>query len=100
LNQGYGWAGDVNLRFIFEKVFSVEPGCGYPAHRAESQAESRLRLSKVSKRTHFSFAEIISGLEDEIILPVLEYPGIPEIISIDEIEDKQLRKAFLERLPK
>ena len=33
LNQGYGWAGDVNLRLIFDCLFSVEPGSGYPPHR-------------------------------------------------------------------
>ena len=30
LNQGYGWAGDVNLRMIFDAYFSVERGRGYP----------------------------------------------------------------------
>ena len=24
LNQGYGWAADVNLKFIFDRFFSVE----------------------------------------------------------------------------
>ena len=30
LNQGYGWAGDVNLKFIFDQLLSVEFGGGYP----------------------------------------------------------------------
>ena len=37
LNQGYGWAGDVNLRFIFDRLFSVEFGLGYPPHRSQPQ---------------------------------------------------------------
>jgi hypothetical protein len=35
LNQGYGWAGDINLKFIFDRIFSVEKGSDYPAHRKE-----------------------------------------------------------------
>ena len=30
LNQGYGWAGDVNLSLIFDALFTPELGSGYP----------------------------------------------------------------------
>lgn len=100
LNQGYGWAGDVNLRFIFERLFSVESGCGYPPHRAESQAESRHRLSRISNSTHAPFATIMRRLDDEILRPVLEYPGVMELVDIHNIGDEGLREAFGERLPK
>lgn len=100
LNQGYGWAGEVNLRFIFERLFSVESGCGYPPNRAESQAESRYRLAKISKTSHMPFADIIRRLDEEIVRPVLEYPGVMELINIENIEDVALREAFLDRLPK
>ena len=58
LNQGYGWAADVNLRFIFDRIFSVESGCGYPRHRQASQRESRETLEGVSRLTHRPFGEI------------------------------------------
>ena len=47
LNQGYGWAANENLRMIFDQIFSVEPGCGYPPHRAESQRQSRTILGAI-----------------------------------------------------
>jgi ribose 5-phosphate isomerase RpiB len=100
LNQGYGWAGDVNLRFIFERLFSVESGCGYPSHRAESQAESRERLAKISKTAHAPLAVIIRGLDEAILRPVLEYPGVKELLDIDTIEDVAVKEAFRERLSK
>jgi len=100
LNQGYGWAGDVNLRFIFERLFSVELGCGYPPERAESQAQSRRNLTIISQATHASFAEIIRNLEDEVLQPVLKYPGMMELIDIENIEDIKLKEALLEHLPK
>jgi len=97
LNQGYGWAGEVNLRFIFERLFSVEPGCGYPSYRAESQAESRMTLEKISKITHVSFVDIINNIDDQIIKPVLNFPGALELIDIDSLEDEELKKALKRR---
>ena len=49
LNQGYGWASDVNLRMIFDQYFSVEPGCGYPPHR-RVPSKPRVPSSPVSTR--------------------------------------------------
>jgi ribose 5-phosphate isomerase RpiB len=90
LNQGYGWASNENLKFIFEKLFSVSGGCGYPAHRKESQKESLKKLKEVSTITHRGFAEIVEKLPEEIIKPALNYPGIPEILDINSLEDKGL----------
>ena len=49
LNQGYGWAADVNLQFIFDRIFSVKSGCGYPENRRESQQKSRAVLAEISR---------------------------------------------------
>ena len=49
LNQGYGWAADANLRFVFDRIFSVERGCGYPESRKESQQQSRAILEGISQ---------------------------------------------------
>lgn len=95
LNFGYGWAGDINLKFIFDRLFSLEQfGLGYPPHRQESQQQSRRTLESVSVTTHKNFAEIISSLDDSVLKPVLTYPGIAELIDIDTIEDDEIRKAF------
>ena len=98
LNQGYGWAADVNLKFIFDRIFSVERGCGYPPHRQSSQRQSRETLEKVSELTHKPFAEIIATLQDEVIKPAIEFPGIKELIDVDSIEDTNLKAAFQERM--
>lgn len=98
LNQGYGWAGDVNLRFIFDRIFSAERGGGYPDHRREAQRKSRLILERISALVHRSFAEIIEILPDEIARPVLEYPGMRDLIDPDSIADEALKAAFQRRL--
>jgi ribose 5-phosphate isomerase RpiB len=100
LNQGYGWAGDVNLSFIFDSIFSVERGGGYPPHRAEPQRMSRVTLEKLSELVHQPFAKIIDVLPDDILHPVLAYPGILEIIDVGTITDSNLNQAFRRRLAK
>ncbi len=98
LNQGYGWAGEINLKLIFDQLFSVEWGCGYPAHRKEPQKIARLTLERISTLTHRPFAEIIESLPDDVVIPALEYPGMKALIAVDSIEDSALRKAFQKRM--
>ncbi len=80
LNQGYGWAGDVNLKMIFDALFTPETGAGYPAHRAEPQRNSRETLASISKITHKSYGEILTSLPVEVTKPALGYPAFKPVI--------------------
>ena len=91
LNQGYGWAGDVNLRFIFEHLFSVERGSGYPLHRRDSQAESRALLTEVNQQTHRTLGEILAGLPEKVVKPALDYPGVMQLLRAQPHKDDGLR---------
>ncbi len=97
LNQGYGWASDVNLKFIFQHLFSVEAGIGYPPHRQASQRQSRQTLVALSSVTHRPLAEIITALPDEVIKPALEFPGIAELLDTATLEEEVLKHALLNR---
>jgi ribose 5-phosphate isomerase RpiB len=97
LNQGYGWAADVNLKFIFDRYFSVQRGQGYPAYRQAPQAQSRQILKDISLVTHRPFSEIILTLPDEVLYPVLSYPGLYEIINLATIAEPAMRAALAKR---
>lgn len=94
LNQGYGWASGVNLRFIFDRFFEVEHGKGYPDTRRVPQADSREKLKLISQISHHTMANIIQNLPEEIIRPALNYPGILEVIKIETIQDPDIRNAI------
>jgi len=98
LNQGYGWGSDVNLKFIFERLFSVESGAGYPPHRRESQRLSRAMLSELSKASHRSMAEIVRSVDERIIKPALEYPDFMDVLAPQSLSDHALAEAVLGRL--
>src|SRR5512139_2799895 len=68
LNQGYGWASAINLRFIFDSYFGTERGAGYPAPRKEPQAASRDMLKIISRATHCSFAKLLTALPDGVTI--------------------------------
>ncbi len=97
LTQGYGWAGDINLKYIFEKLFSEKFGLGYPASRTESQASSRKLLSAISGTTHYPFHEIISKIDDAVINPVLKFPGVMEMLDIEN-KEPEIRETIKKRL--
>lgn len=69
LNKGYGWAADINLEYIFEKLFADPAGQGYPLARAESQAASRKILTNLSQMAHKSLPEILKNTDPEILKP-------------------------------
>jgi ribose 5-phosphate isomerase RpiB len=98
LTQGYGWAADINLRMIFDALFSVEWGGGYPVHRREPQKAGRVMLSAVSIATHRPWAEIIDALPQNLINPVLAYPGMLNLLDIDTIVDSAVRSALQRRV--
>ena len=99
LNYGYGWAGDINLKLIFDQLFSLgEFGKGYPPHRQQSQQQSRKTLQKISINTHKSFAEIVEELGDEVVKPALSYPGIQELIASHSINDVKLKSILQSRI--
>jgi ribose 5-phosphate isomerase RpiB len=97
LNQGYGWAANVNLKFIFDRFFSVEAGQGYPPHRREPQAQSRQTLEVISRATHCPLAEIVQALPDPVLNPVLTYPGVRALIAAETIAEPDLQRAFQQR---
>jgi ribose 5-phosphate isomerase RpiB len=98
LNQGYGWAGEVNLRFIFEKMFCVEPGMGYPPNRRDPQRESRDLLGRLNQVTHRSMPEILAEIPGEIVLPVVMYPGLVKLMESWPGTDKAILGSLKDRI--
>ena len=80
LNKGFGWAADINLKYIFEKLFCDEAGRGYPPHRSESQRESRKLLSEINRVTHADFAAILENIDNNTLETVREHKAFTEFI--------------------
>jgi len=97
LNQGYGWASDVNLGFIFDRIFSVPVGLGYPPHRQTSQQESRRVLMSISAAAHRPLAAIVREMNPDVVRQTLNYPGVWELLDVDALADRELAAALVEK---
>lgn len=90
LNQGYGFASEINIEIIFDAFFKESLAGGYPVARKEAQEISRKQLLEISKSTHKSMSEILLCLPKDFVKEALEYPGIKEFLDINSLSDKEL----------
>ncbi len=95
LNKGFGWAGDINLKYIFEKFFTADFGKGYPKHREESQQESRKVLNVISHCTHKDFIQILSSFDSDIVKTTMKSEKFRNMI-MGECKNKPLQKFIIE----
>lgn len=94
LNKGFGWAGDLNLKYIFEKLFCDEPGRGYPPHRSESQRESRGVLSNINAVTHKDLITVIKALDERVTGTVFGHIAFTDFIAVSA-KESELKGAIL-----
>ena len=65
--KGFGWGGDLNLEYIFEKLFCEESGQGYPRERAVPEQRNKKILDEVKKVTYRDFTDILMELDRELV---------------------------------
>ena len=73
--KGFGWGGDLNLEYIFEKLFGEESGQGYPRERAVPEKRNKKILDEVKKHTYRELAEILPALDRELTVGALSTAG-------------------------
>lgn len=65
--KGYGWGGDLNLEYIFEKLFCEESGQGYPRERAVPEKRNKQILDQVKKITYRDITDILRELDRDLV---------------------------------
>jgi len=65
---GFGWGGDLNLEYIFEKLWSEPFGGGYPKERREPEQRNKKILDEVKKVTYVQdMSTILKGLDKDLV---------------------------------
>lgn len=95
--KGYGWGGDLNLEYIFEKLFCEEPGQGYPRDRAVPEKANKKILDEVKKITHRDFGEILKDLDSQFVREALSLDSFRDLFFANA-RDEKLKKAVKEIL--
>lgn len=65
--KGFGWAGELNVRYIFEKAFTGERGQGYPLERAEPQQRNAVILNDVKSGVAKDVVEGLRSLDQDLV---------------------------------
>ncbi|PTO87793.1 hypothetical protein CWN98_10140 [Vibrio splendidus] len=66
--KGFGWACELNIRYIFEKAFTGERGNGYPLERAEPQQRNAAILNEVKAAVvKDNFIDSLRAIDQELV---------------------------------
>ncbi|MCQ2413359.1 MAG: RpiB/LacA/LacB family sugar-phosphate isomerase [Clostridia bacterium] len=69
--KGWGWGCELNLQYVFEKLFVAEWGGGYPKERAVPEQRNKKILDEVKKVTHNDLCDILENLDRDLVLGAL-----------------------------
>lgn len=64
--ENFGWGGELQLRYIFERLFECEGGGGYPKERVVPEQRNKKILDAVKEVTHVDMVTILKSLDPEL----------------------------------
>lgn len=65
--KGWGWGAELNLQYVFEKLFAEEWGGGYPKERAVPEQRNKKILDEVKKVTHTDIMYILENIDRDLL---------------------------------
>ncbi|MCR4741117.1 MAG: RpiB/LacA/LacB family sugar-phosphate isomerase [Lachnospiraceae bacterium] len=85
----FGWGGDLNLEYIFEKLFCEESGQGYPRERAVPEKRNKKILDEVRKVTlNQDIPEILNSLDRDLVKGALSGEHFLEYFDRNATDEK------------
>ncbi|WP_238918387.1 RpiB/LacA/LacB family sugar-phosphate isomerase [Clostridium sp. YIM B02555] len=65
--KGFGWGAELNLEYIFEKLFQGESGQGYPKDRVIPEQRNKKILDEVKRVTHKDMVTILKEIDQDLL---------------------------------
>lgn len=94
--KGWGWGAELNLQYIFEKLFVDEWGGGYPKERKIPEQRNVKILNEVKKVTHRELIDILPKLDQELLKGAVSGEHFKELY-FPNAKDGEI-KAYIEKL--
>lgn len=76
--KGWGWAAELNLRYIFEKLFDGPRGEGYPKERAVPQQTNARILGEVKRALAKDYISGLRALDQDLVRQAVSHPSFKE----------------------
>jgi ribose 5-phosphate isomerase RpiB len=87
---GFGWGGDLNLEYIFEKLFSEPFGGGYPKERVVPEQRNKKILDGVREQAFKPLDEILKSLDRELVKGAIAGEKFDELFSASAKDEKRI----------
>ena len=65
--KGFGWGAELNLEYIFEKLFGSESGQGYPKERVIPEQRNKRILDEVRANNLKDLITCLKGIDQELV---------------------------------
>lgn len=65
--KGFGWGGELNLEYCFEKLFGFGHGQGYPKERVVPEQRNKKILDGVRAATFKPLIECLKSIDQELL---------------------------------
>lgn len=95
--ENFGWGGELNLEYIFEKLFCTPGGGGYPKERVVPEQRNKKILDSVKEITHTDMVTILKKLDRELVRGALSGEHFAEYFFAD-CRDERIAAAVKEIL--
>ncbi len=93
--KGFGWGAELNLRYIFENLFSYTSGQGYPKERAVPEKQNKKILDEVKKVTYHDLLYILKNIDRELLIGAISGDGFKKYF-FDNCKDKEIKEFLIE----
>ncbi|WP_283651159.1 RpiB/LacA/LacB family sugar-phosphate isomerase [Ileibacterium valens] len=91
--KGFGWGGDLNLEYIFEKLFCEKSGQGYPRERAIPEQRNKKNLDEVKAVICRDLKDILPKLDKNLLQGVIGRKSFQELFFKD-CPDEEYKKLI------
>ena len=92
--KGFGWGAEVNLEYIFEKLFETPFGGGYPKERVIPEQRNKKILDKVKESSYRNLVDILKDIDQDLLLEAIDRPSFIETIK-EYAEEGELKDYVL-----
>lgn len=94
--KGFGWGAELNLTYVFEKLFSTPFGGGYPKERVVPEQRNKKILDGVKEITYRSMIDILKDIDQEFLKSTVDYKEFKELF-FKNAEDGEI-KDYISKL--
>ena len=92
--ENFGWGGELNLSYIFEKLFCTPGGGGYPKERVVPEQRNKKILDKVKESSYRNLVDILKDIDQDLLLEAIDRPSFIETIK-EYAEEGELKDYVL-----